>query len=383
MQFQEAVGAGKIHVREVATLSPPCESGRSVIIDALAARYGGGAFSAIHIARGLARLESIETVVLVTRQGSILSDRLKDEPGVLLEELSPLRRGEIVRRLLWEAVGLPRLVCTHRATSVLSLSGMLPFPRHIRAPLVCFLSNPVVFQNRGRLNQVRRLVIRRTAREATRVLVPSMGMGMLAQKVLQLRPEIAPLGVDHGTFRPVGPPGEEVLCVADFYGHKRHEVLLKAWADLPGPRPVLRLIGDPRVDPRHYRRLQQGIRRFRQFGSIVVESGLSLAQLVAAYRRARLLALASDTESFCLPLLEAQASGVPPVVRDLPSLRETGGAGATYVGSDRTREWTRAIDHLLSDDAAHAAARIAAASNAKRFSWQHTAEILGARLLEG
>jgi glycosyltransferase involved in cell wall biosynthesis len=85
-------------------------------------------------------------------------------------------------------------------------------------------------------------------------------------------------------------------------------------------------------------------------------------------------------ETFCLPVLEAQACGVPAVVRENPVLRETGGAGSTYVSGDDPEDWVAALGRLLADDDAHSAARAAGLEHASRFSWEKTAEAVRQRL---
>jgi D-inositol-3-phosphate glycosyltransferase len=172
-----------------------------------------------------------------------------------------------------------------------------------------------------------------------------------------------------------------LLCVADFYRHKGHDVLLAAWTVLASPRPRLRLIGDPRVDRSWYRELTAQVARHRSLGEITFESGLSLDRLVDAYHSARVFALASQHESFCLPLLEAQACGVPAVARDSPALRETGGEGTAYVAGDDPRAWAAAIQRLLADPVVHTAARTAGLEHARSYSWERTADAVRARLL--
>jgi glycosyltransferase involved in cell wall biosynthesis len=254
-------------------------------------------------------------------------------------------------------------------------------PRRVDARVVCYLANPVIFERNGAANRVRRWAVSRTARRAAHVLVPSSAMAALVTEPLDQRPEVVPLGVDHTRFTPAEPPGTELLCVADFYRHKRHEVLLDAWSALPSPRPQLRLVGDPRVDGSWYRSVAAQAAQYRSLGTIVMQSGLSLGQLIHAYRRARLFVLASEHESFGLALLEAQACGVPAVVRDLPALRETGGAGTTYVAGDEAEAWASALQRLLSDDVAHAAARRAGLEHSRGFSWKRTADAVRPLLL--
>jgi glycosyltransferase involved in cell wall biosynthesis len=91
--------------------------------------------------------------------------------------------------------------------------------------------------------------------------------------------------------------------------------------------------------------------------------------------------VASEQESFCLPLLEAQASGVPAVARDLPVLHETGGEGTTYVSGDDPQAWAAAMQRLLDDKVTYAAARAAGLEHAQGFSWEKTAAAVRDRLL--
>jgi glycosyltransferase involved in cell wall biosynthesis len=191
---------------------------------------------------------------------------------------------------------------------------------------------------------------------------------------------VAPLGVDHGVFRAAPKAGSEIVCVADFYRHKRHDVLIEAWRSLPTPRPVLRLIGNPAVDAATHAHLLRRIAGLSDSGTIIVESGLNLSSLVDAYRRARLFVLASERESFCMPLVEAMSCGVPGVVRDLASLRETGGGATRYVRGDRPADWEAAIRSMLEDDSEHSRLRRAAQGQAARFSWARFAATVGSGL---
>jgi glycosyltransferase involved in cell wall biosynthesis len=350
----------------------------AVIIDALAARYGGTAYAAVQIAHRLADDSHGEEVVLVTRAGSLIAEGLRARPGLRLLVLPNARRFELVHRLLWEARALPRLVRREAASSVLSWSGMLP--RSAGAPLVCYLANPVMLERGDIANRVRRWAARRTLREAAHVLVPSTATAGRVASVLGREPEVVPLGVDHTQFHPANGPGSDVLCVADFYRHKRHDIVVEAWAAGPSPRPKLRLIGNPQVDRGWYGEVKAQAERLRGLGEITVESALPLGRLVAAYQGARVFALASEQESFCLPLLEAQACGVPAVVRGSPTLRETGGDGTSYVDGDDPHEWAAALARLLGDETAHAAARAAGLEHARGFSWERTADAVRSRL---
>jgi glycosyltransferase involved in cell wall biosynthesis len=283
---------------------------------------------------------------------------------VALPEVSRL---ELIRRTAWVALRLNALVARERYDVVISMSGMLP--RLLDCRLICLLYNPVMYERRTAANLVRRWAVRRTARQAEYLVAPSRSMADLVSVYVGRECAVVPLGVDHSVFSPVADAGEEILCVADFYAHKRHDLLLDAWLLLPAPRPVLHLVGNPAVDPRAYAALLARTETLPDADSVVLEHGISLDRLVSAYHRARVFVMPSERESFCMPLAEGMACGVPAVVRGLPSLRETGGAGARYVDSDDPAEWAAVMRPLLEDRVDHEHARQAAMQAAVRFSW--------------
>jgi D-inositol-3-phosphate glycosyltransferase len=118
-------------------------------------------------------------------------------------------------------------------------------------------------------------------------------------------------------------------------------------------------------------------------GEIAFESGLSPDEVAGAYRGARLFAVASEQESFCLPLLEAQASGVPAVARDLPVLRETGGEGTPYVSGNEPRAWAAAMLRLRPTKARGLWLAPEGLEHARGFSWEKTTAVVRALLLPG
>jgi glycosyltransferase involved in cell wall biosynthesis len=371
--------AAKLPASGTPPLTTRSSSAGPVVIDALAARFGGTAYAAIEVAQRLADEAGDDEIVVVTREGSLIAEGVEARPGLRLVLLGDARRFELARRVLWEAHGLPKLVRRERASSVLSWSGMLP--RAVGVPVVCYLANPLMFERRDAANRLRRWAARRTLRQASHVLVPTRATAVSAAEALGRPPEVVPFGVDRARLRPASEPGSDVLCVADFYPHKRQDMVLAAWAALPAPRPRLRLIGNPQVDRQWYETVRRQAERLSGLGEISFESGLSFEGIAEAYRGARAFALATHEESFCLPLLETQACGVPAVVRDLPVLREVGGSGTTYVEGDDPDVWAEALGRLLVDDTAHATARAAGTEHARRFSWDRTADAVRSRLV--
>jgi D-inositol-3-phosphate glycosyltransferase len=353
-------------------------AGTRVLIDALAARFGGTAYAAIHLARQLVQRPDVATVTVVARSGSIVERGLAGDDSVKCISLPGESRFELIRRVAWEAARLRSVALRERCDALISMSGMLP--RSPGCRVICLLFNPVMYESDGAANLLRRWAVRRTVRSADYVAAPSRYMADLASASTGRECAVVPLGVDHGVFAPIEDAGERILYVADFYAHKRHDLLLDAWLLLPAPRPVLHLVGNPSVDPQTHAALLARIEKLPEPDSIVLEHGISLDRLVDAYHRARVFVMPSERESFCMPLVESMACGVPAIARGLPSLRETAREGALYVDGDDPARWADAVAQLIEDDAGHQLLRRAAVQVASRYSWSALAAELAQRL---
>jgi glycosyltransferase involved in cell wall biosynthesis len=342
-----------------------------LLFDALAARYGGGAYAAVQLSRSLAVHPNVSEMLVVARAGSIVERGLAGAPGVRCVVLPAAARAELVRRIGWQATRLLGLAREERCDAVLTMAGLPVQPRGLAT--LCYFCNPVMYEVDTPANRLRRWAGRRTARRADFVAAPSRLMAELVEESVGGTCHVVPLAVDRSVFSPAAAPGSEVLCVGDFYAHKRHDVLLAAWSSLPSPRPRLRLIGNPSVDPENYLRVHALVSQAPESESIALDGRVSLDSLVRAYRDARVFVMPSERESFCMPLAEAMACGVPAVARDIGSLRETGGDGARYVRGDDARDWAREIERLLGDDAVFTRSRDLALAAAGRFSWEASA----------
>ena len=283
--------------------------------------------------------------------------------------------GRIGWRVAWQALRLVRLIRSEGANALLSFGGMVP--RHPRCRVIAFVSNPLAYEGpRGIGNEIRRRAIARTARRSHRVYAPSQWMAGLIEAP---NVKVVPHGVDLDLFHPSDSRGDEVLAVGDFYRHKRYDLIIAAWEMLPEPRPVLRVIGNPAVDQGHFEEIQRHARDPR----IVVAGYVSRDELVRAYRGARVLVMASEHESFAVPIAEALASGVPAVVRDVPAMRATGGEGALYVVGDDPGTWAAAIQRVLTDDATSSTLRASGLRHVAAFTWPRVAETLMADVRDG
>jgi glycosyltransferase involved in cell wall biosynthesis len=170
-------------------------------------------------------------------------------------------------------------------------------------------------------------------------------------------------------------PTIDLLHVGSTIERKRIDLLLDVIALAARSTPNLRLV---RVGGPFSPAQEAQIERLQLRGRILVLPYLNRATLLAVYRRASLLLLTSDREGFGLPMIEALASGLPVVARDLPVLREVAGDSATFVGSTEPTAWSAAIHALVTEahdssvrhDARLASGRVWAA----RFSWRRYAE---------
>lgn len=349
-----------------------------ILIDALAARFGGTVRATVDLARHLSARPEIGAVLVITRSGSLVERSLLNQRDVGCVTLPAARRGELFRRTTWEMMRMPAIARRERCDVIISMSGILPKRPGYRT--ICLLGNQLMYETDTLPNRIRREAVRRSVRRAAYVAAPSQAMAEMVSASTGRQCSVARWGVDHHAFSPAENPGEEILCVADFKAYKRHDLVLEAWLRLATPRPVLRFVGNPDADRQAHARLLARIDTLASFGSIRMDYRVPHEQMPALYRRARVFALASEHESFCMPLAESMACGVPAVVRGLPSLRETGGDGATYLEVDDPAVWANAISALVESDARHQSTRLAGIRAAERFSWDGFAENIAAQL---
>jgi glycosyltransferase involved in cell wall biosynthesis len=119
--------------------------------------------------------------------------------------------------------------------------------------------------------------------------------------------------------------------------------------------------------------------------SVETINGLSDAELAAAYRAAQCLVVTSTYEGFCLPVVEAQALGVPVICSDIAVLREVAGEGALFVDPYDADALADQLNAIMIDPALRARLSNAGRHNAGRFSWGRAAaeaEVLFKRLIE-
>jgi glycosyltransferase involved in cell wall biosynthesis len=108
---------------------------------------------------------------------------------------------------------------------------------------------------------------------------------------------------------------------------------------------------------------------------VVLRQPVAKTQLIDEFRRTRVMLYRGDiNETFCLALGEAQAAGVPAVVRNLGSVAERVMDGKTGTVAETDEQFADAAVQLLSDEGVWRAQHLAAKKHQCAWSWARTAE---------
>lgn len=109
-------------------------------------------------------------------------------------------------------------------------------------------------------------------------------------------------------------------------------------------------------------------------GNIRAMGQITEEALTTLYRECDALLVTSWDEGFCLPVVEAQASGMPVIVSDIPIMREIAGPNAIFFRPDLPEEGYRQLKRYVSSETSEEAMRSKAIENARRFSWNRSSK---------
>jgi glycosyltransferase involved in cell wall biosynthesis len=164
--------------------------------------------------------------------------------------------------------------------------------------------------------------------------------------------------------------GPRILHVGGMVARKRIDLLLRAFAAIRRQLQSAKLI---RVGGTLSDAMAGLADRLGIAGAIASMPFLSRSELAALYRRCDLFVLSSETEGFGLPVLEAMASGVPVVARELAAVREVAADAIQHVPGDDPEALAAAAVRVLYDGDLRANMRARGLEQAARFSWEQTA----------
>ena len=160
------------------------------------------------------------------------------------------------------------------------------------------------------------------------------------------RTAVLPHGIDPPAIEPVVPQQLDapvVLYPAITYPHKRHDLLVRAAAQMTSPAKVV-LVGGESSAEDDVRRLIDDL----GVGERVVRTGrVSDDELERWWQSAAVLAWPSAYEGFGAPLVEAMTRGVPVVASNHTAVPEVVGSGGVIVDSDDPAVWAARLDDAL------------------------------------
>lgn len=185
---------------------------------------------------------------------------------------------------------------------------------------------------------------------------------------------------DMRTVREKWQLGESIyaLYVGTLQPRKNLRRLLAAWGEVIGvwrgeAAPVLVIAGARGWGGEDLQAEAQalGIARHVRFTRYVSDRDKA-----ALLRGARVLAFPSLHEGFGLPVLEAQAVGVPVVCSNTAALPEAAGDAALLIDPLDTAAISRALLSALTDDVVHARLMQAGFNNVRQFTWERCAQVV-------
>lgn len=163
-------------------------------------------------------------------------------------------------------------------------------------------------------------------------------------------------------------PGKDLLFVGAFSSYKNVELLIKAMPLLPNHRLVLASY----ITPQRRAELEALVADKKQ---VVFLGGFEQKAYNHLLAESFALVSASKAEGFGLPLIEAMARDVPVICSDTPIFHEVAGKTGVYFDPDSPEAFAKAV-HTLEDGAVRRRHIIEGNQQAKKFSWDSSAQTL-------
>ena len=249
---------------------------------------------------------------------------------------------------------------------------------------------PQTFKRRSRVQL--RLTVRRTARAASRIIVPSEHTRRDIIETYGLKPErvsLTPLAASP-SFAPVEDEsrvkrvrelyhlkGDYILAVGSIQPRKNLALLVAAYADLRRARPQANLPQLALVGKKAWL-YDETLRAIEASGlaDLTVLTGyVAEADLPALYTGALCFVYPSYFEGFGLPPLEAMQCGAPVIAGNRTSLPEVVQDAGLLVDPFDKEALTKALARMIDDANLRARLRVKGMERARHFSWRETARL--------
>lgn len=163
-----------------------------------------------------------------------------------------------------------------------------------------------------------------------------------------------------------------ILFIGTLQPRKNLVRLIKAFSILSGKYQSLQLVIAGKKGWL-YDKIMRAPKLYGVENRVVFTGRIADSDLPGLYRGSQAFVLPSITEGFGLPVLEAQASGVPVICSDTGALREVAGDGALFVNPLKTEDISQKIDKIFKDKILRDKLVKNGVKNAKKLSWTNTA----------
>ena len=168
-------------------------------------------------------------------------------------------------------------------------------------------------------------------------------------------------------------PPKFFLAVSTIQPRKNYLNLIRSLAQVhkKWPNTHLLIVGK---EGWQYKEVYAEIMRYNLSKYVHVLGYLSEKSIRNLYNLARALVFPSFYEGFGIPPLEAMQSGCPVIASNASSIPEVLGAAAISLDPTNTASWAAAMDKILSSETTRQSLSRAGLNQAKKFSWQKSAE---------
>ena len=300
-------------------------------------------------------------------------------PGRLID--SGISSGNATRWALGEIFVTARVASRVKASLIHSPANIGPI--FSRVPVILTIQDILSYRHPEYFSAVSgailRWLIRAAAKNARRVLTISSGSATDISAYLKISPAnvtIIPLAGSSSKdpapaitdSRAAYPP--MILSGGNRLPHKNFENLVRALAIIPRDRrPRLVITGGSTPDP-----LQLLVEALDLGEWVDLRGWIPADELADLYAEATVYVFPTQFEGFGLPVIEAMARGCPVICSDIPVLRDVAGDAAIFVDTLDPTALSAEIMALLTDPKRLSETRTKGISQAKKFSWEQTAQ---------
>ncbi len=359
-------------------------------IDALAWAPGRQAGVDTYLRHQVAALQEIDSnneyVIFVSREArarlGLVAENFREATCPIYSQWRPLRA-------VWEQTALAARTRAEGIEALLCVGGIVP--PNLGAPTIQVIHDLQAFHYPENFSWTKRRFLTwalpRSAQAAALTIASSEYtrgdvIKFLGQPPEKIRVVLLAAGTE---FRPASPEamaqvrskyniaGEYLLCVATAHRHKNIAGLVAAYDEAIGEKWTGKLVLAGRAGSGSAQ-LLAAIRASHHQDRIRLLGRVDEGSLPALYSGATAFIMPSLFEGFGMTVLEAMQCGCPVVCSNLTAAPEAAGQAALLFDPRDQRQFRKALVRIISDDQLRDNLRERGFAQARRFSWQDTAQ---------